>query len=290
MTPAQVIFACVHNAGRSQMAAAFFNRLSAPRLARAVSAGTQPGERVHPEVLAAMKELGIDLSGARPQKLTDELARGASMLITMGCGDACPYVPGLSRDDWPLTDPKGKSVEQVRAIRDEVEARVEALLDAKGWAALTVRQAQTPDELEQVRGLFREYQAHIGVDLCFQSFDQELAALPGDYAAPRGLLWLASVEGEVQGCVALRPLSEGACELKRLYVRPALHGRGLGRALARKVVAQARALGYRAVRLDTLPMMTSALRLYRSLGFREIAPYTANPVQGALFFELSLGG
>ncbi|ATB46264.1 arsenate reductase ArsC [Corallococcus macrosporus] len=128
-----VIFACVHNAGRSQMAAAFFNALSDPTKARAVSAGTQPGARVHPEVQAAMAEVGIDLSGAKPQRLTDELAQGAQWLITMGCGDACPYVPGLKRGDWPLEDPKGKSVERVREIRDDVRARVVELLATEQW-------------------------------------------------------------------------------------------------------------------------------------------------------------
>ena len=103
----KVIFACVHNAGRSQMAAAFFNRLADPQKATAVSAGTEPGVRVHPEVLAVMQEVGIDLSHAKPQKLTEELAKDAQLLITMGCGDKCPYVPGLRRDDWPLQDPKG---------------------------------------------------------------------------------------------------------------------------------------------------------------------------------------
>lgn len=129
-----VIFACVHNAGRSQMAAAFFNALSDPAKARAVSAGTQPGVRVHPEVQAAMAEVGIDLSGATPQRLTDDLAQGAQWLITMGCGDACPYVPGLKRGDWPLEDPKGKPVERVREIRDDVRARVVDLLASEGWA------------------------------------------------------------------------------------------------------------------------------------------------------------
>ncbi|HEX8438161.1 arsenate reductase ArsC [Archangium sp.] len=129
-----VIFACVHNAGRSQMAAAFFNALAAPDKARGVSAGTQPGERVHPEVQAAMAEVGIDLSGAKPQRLTDELAQGAQWLITMGCGEACPHVPGLKRDDWPLEDPKGQPVERVREIRDEVRSRVSAFLAREGWA------------------------------------------------------------------------------------------------------------------------------------------------------------
>lgn len=127
-----VIFACVHNAGRSQMAAAFFNRMGDPAKARAASAGTDPGERVHPEVLEVMREVGIDLSGARPQKLTDEMVSEAQLLITMGCGDRCPYVPGLRRDDWPLRDPKGLPISEVRAVRDEIRERVESLLKAEG--------------------------------------------------------------------------------------------------------------------------------------------------------------
>jgi arsenate reductase len=126
-----VIFACVHNAGRSQMAAAYFNALADPGQARAISAGTQPGDRVHPEVVAAMQERGLDLSAAQPQKLTAELARGAYMLITMGCGDECPVVPGVKRDDWPIEDPKGKPVERVRAIRDDVRTRVQGLIAAE---------------------------------------------------------------------------------------------------------------------------------------------------------------
>ena len=125
-----VIFACVHNAGRSQMAAALFNALADPAKWRAISAGTNPGDRVHPEVVAVMREEGIDLSDARPQKLTPELAEHAQLLVTMGCGDECPFVPGVRRDDWPLEDPKGKSVDRVRAIRDEIRARVQALLAA----------------------------------------------------------------------------------------------------------------------------------------------------------------
>ena len=131
----KVIFACVHNAGRSQMAAAFFNQLADPQKAQAVSAGTQPGERVHPEVQAVMQEVGIDLSHTKPQKLTEELAKEAQLLITMGCGDQCPYVPGLRRDDWPLRDPKGLPQEEVRAIRDEVRGRVADLVSREGVAA-----------------------------------------------------------------------------------------------------------------------------------------------------------
>jgi arsenate reductase len=115
------------------MAAAWFNQLADPTKARAVSAGTQPGERVHPEVVDVMREVGVDLSTKRPQRLTDDLARSASLLITMGCGDACPYVPGLERDDWPLPDPKGQPLGEVRLIRDDIRDRVSALLDARGW-------------------------------------------------------------------------------------------------------------------------------------------------------------
>jgi arsenate reductase len=129
----RVIFACVHNAGRSQMAAAFFSALADPGKAVALSAGTQPGERVHPEVVEVMREVGIDLSACRPRKLTDHLAQDASLLVTMGCGDECPYVPGLQRDDWPLDDPKGKPRDDVRRIRDEIHDRVAMLLDARGW-------------------------------------------------------------------------------------------------------------------------------------------------------------
>jgi arsenate reductase len=124
----KVIFACVHNAGRSQMAAAFFNQLVDRTKAEAVSAGTEPGLRVHPEVLAVMQEVGIDLSDAKPQKLTQELANDAALLITMGCGDKCPYVPGLRRDDWPLKDPKGLPMEEVRVIRDDIKNRVLTLV------------------------------------------------------------------------------------------------------------------------------------------------------------------
>jgi arsenate reductase len=131
--PAAVVFACIHNAGRSQMAAAWFNRLANPQKANAVSAGTDPGPRVHPEVLVAMHEVGIDLSAAKPQFLSDELAASSALLVTMGCGEACPHVPGLRRLDWPLEDPKGKPIETVRVIRDDIRARISDLLAREGW-------------------------------------------------------------------------------------------------------------------------------------------------------------
>jgi arsenate reductase len=130
--PGTVIFACVHNAGRSQMAAAFFNQLADSGKARALSAGTQPGDRVHPEVVIAMREVGIDLAAAVPQRLTPQLASGADWLITMGCGESCPVVPGARRDDWTVDDPKGQPIDVVRGIRDEIRRRVAQFVDAHG--------------------------------------------------------------------------------------------------------------------------------------------------------------
>jgi ribosomal protein S18 acetylase RimI-like enzyme len=136
--------------------------------------------------------------------------------------------------------------------------------------------------------MFREYGASLEVDLEFQDFERELADLPGDYAPPDGRLILSFSDGALSGCVALRRLLPEVCEMKRLYARPASRGQGLGRALAQAVLAEARAIGYSKMRLDTLPSMGAAIALYRSLGFTEIAPYRANPVPGALFLELDL--
>ena len=132
MTPV-VLFACVHNAGRSQMAAAFFNALADPARARAFSAGTEPAERVHPEVVTAMREVGVELGRALPRHLTPALAAGATLLVTMGCGEACPFVAGLEREDWSLPDPNGQTPARVREIRDEIRERVERLIAARGW-------------------------------------------------------------------------------------------------------------------------------------------------------------
>ena len=123
-----ILFACVHNAGRSQMAAALFNATADPKQARAMSAGTAPATQVHPEVVAAMRELGIYLSDATPTLLTDALVRNVDILVTMGCGEQCPVVPGVQRLDWDLPDPKGREIQQVRAIRDDIKARVEHLV------------------------------------------------------------------------------------------------------------------------------------------------------------------
>jgi putative acetyltransferase len=161
--------------------------------------------------------------------------------------------------------------------------------DRVGNPRLTLRQAESPAQITQARELFLEYADSLGFSLCFQSFDQELARLPGDYAPPDGRLLIAEYRGQLAGCVALHKLEPEICEMKRLYLRPQLRGRGVGRALAEAVIAEARAIGYRKMRLDTVePVMPNAVAMYRRLGFVEIDPYRANPIAGALYMELGL--
>jgi len=150
-------------------------------------------------------------------------------------------------------------------------------------------QAESPAHIAQVRELFLEYATSLGFNLCFQNFDKELAGLPGDYAPPEGRLLLAEYEGQLAGCVALHKLENSICEMKRLYLRPQFRGKGLGRTLADRIIAEARQIGYRRMRLDTVePLMKDAVAMYRKLGFKGIAPYRPNPIAGALYMELEL--
>jgi putative acetyltransferase len=150
-------------------------------------------------------------------------------------------------------------------------------------------QAESPAQLTQARELFLEYARSLGFSLCFQNFDEELADLPGGYAPPEGRLLLAEHEGQLAGCVALHKLEPGVCEMKRLYLRPQFRGKGLGRALADHIIAEARQIGYQRMRLDTVePVMKDAVAMYRKLGFKEIAPYCPNPMSGVIYMELHL--
>lgn len=155
--------------------------------------------------------------------------------------------------------------------------------------AFVFAQAASPTQLAQARELFLEYAKSLGFSLCFQNFDQELAGLPGCYSPPEGRLLLAKYDGQLAGCVALHKLEDGICEMKRLYLRPQFRGRGLGRLLAERIIAEARDIGYQRMRLDTVePVMKDAVAMYRTFGFQEIAPYCANPIAGALYMELEL--
>ncbi|HYO90612.1 MAG TPA: GNAT family N-acetyltransferase, partial [Pyrinomonadaceae bacterium] len=151
---------------------------------------------------------------------------------------------------------------------------------------LKLKEAESPTEIDEARRLFEEYAAWLKIDLCFQNFEKELRELPGDYARPRGRLSLALYDEEVAGCIALRDLGEGVCEMKRLFVRPQFQGLGLGRVLTNHIIAEARALGYSRMRLDTLPSkMARAVAVYRSLGFEEIEPYYGSPMTETLYME-----
>jgi putative acetyltransferase len=159
---------------------------------------------------------------------------------------------------------------------------------------LTFAQAESPTQIGQARELFLEYAQSLGFSLCFQNFDEELAGLPGEYAPPEGRLLLVEYEGDLAGCVALHKLAlhqldASICEMKRLYLRPQFRGKGLGRTLAERIIAEARQIGYRQMRLDTVePVMKDAVAMYRKLGFKEVAPYRTNPIAGAMYMELIL--
>jgi arsenate reductase len=250
----RILFACVHNAGRSQMAAALFNRYVDDGKATAFSAGTAPAERVHPEVLEAMKEIDIDLTGISPQRLTDELARSADVLVTMGCGDACPVAPGTERLDWPLEDPKGKSAERVRAIRNDVRDRVRAFIAARRWtkddagaSVATIVPAQASDE-EAVRRLLADARLPLG----------GLAlAFPGGYAVAR-------TQGIV-GCAGMEVHDRDGL-LRSVAVRATGRHAGLGARLVEDRLAAARSMKLEHVYLIT----TTAAPFFERLGFEKV--------------------
>jgi putative acetyltransferase len=155
--------------------------------------------------------------------------------------------------------------------------------------SFSVQQAVTPVQIEQARELFLEYAKSLGFSLCFQNFDQELAGLPGDYSPPGGRLLLAEFKSELAGCVAMHKFDGDICEMKRLYLRPKFRGQGFGKILAEAIIGEARQIGYRRMRLDTVgPVMKDAVAMYRKLGFQEIEPYRANPMAGTLYLELAL--
>jgi putative acetyltransferase len=179
-----------------------------------------------------------------------------------------------------------KKTDSAKALKPVISSAFSASSAAK---SLSVFQAESPTQIAQARELLLEYAQSLGFSLCFQKFDEELSGLPGEYAPPDGRLLLAEDQGELAGCVALHKLSAGICEMKRLYVRPNFRGKRLGRALAERIIEEARQIGYQRIRLDTVePVMKDAVAMYRKLGFKEIAPYCTNPMAGALYMELIL--
>jgi arsenate reductase len=275
-----VLFACVHNAGRSQMAAAIFNQLANPASARALSAGTDPGEHVHSEVVTAMREIGVDMSNSRPQKLTTALAQEASLLVTMGCGESCPVVPGVERDDWPLEDPKGKAPERVRQIRDEVRKRVWRLLTERGWAMSVgqdLRNSRSDDD-PQLRAFL------------------EASGLPADDVETGRQEYLLAREGErIVGSVGLEVVGENALA-RSLAVAPDRRGLGLGKRLLEAAIQRARIRGIKT--LYALTMTAEAFAAAQGFGcisraevpeaiasltqFRALCPATAVCMQFAV--------
>jgi arsenate reductase len=245
--PQTVVFACVHNAGRSQMAAASFNRMVDRSKAWALSAGTDPATRVHPEVIDAMRELGVDLASVQPQRLTDELAATATMLVTMGCGEACPVVPGVERNDWPLQDPKGQSLARVREIRAEIDARVQDLLLARAWLPWAIRTAR-PDDRSAVEALLLA------------------AELPTEGVADHFAGFTVATEGGVlTGVVGIEHYGTSAL-LRSLAVRPQARRRGLGAVLARHALARARAAGVS----EAFLLTTTAHGFFAQRGFERV--------------------
>jgi protein-tyrosine-phosphatase/N-acetylglutamate synthase-like GNAT family acetyltransferase len=240
----KVLFACVHNAGRSQMAAAWFNALSEPSQVRGISAGTAPGVRVHPEVVEAMREVGIDLAAQQPTFLSDALAQEAALLITMGCGEACPAVPGLRRLDWPLEDPKGKPLERVREIRTEVRGHVLRLVTEQGWARAVDLQPLRDADLPAVRTLLEQHRLPTQGVTAGDSF---------------GVAWAG---GRMIGSIGVEPYAQAGL-LRSLVVESAQQKTGVASALVQRAVQQAEQAGMKALYLLT----TTAPGFFEKHGF-----------------------
>jgi protein-tyrosine-phosphatase/N-acetylglutamate synthase-like GNAT family acetyltransferase len=264
----KVLFACVHNAGRSQMAAALFNRDEDRTKATAVSAGTEPTSRVHAEVLEAMKEVDIDLSSATPQFLSDELAASVNILVTMGCGEACPVVPGVTRLDWPLEDPKGKPVERVRAIRNENRARIQALLADKGWL-------RAPSAIIELVRASADHEAAI------KSLLSE-AGLPLDgleVAFPEGYV-VARTTDRIVGCAGVEVYGTDGL-LRSLAVAASEQKSGLGSRLVANRLDAARANGLAWM----FAITTTAADFFERVGFERIGREMVSPgVRGSAEF------
>ena len=229
------------------MAAAFFNRLADPSRAAAVSAGTEPAPQLHPEVVTAMREAGVDLQGARPQLLTPELARDAAWLVTMGCGEACPIVPGVKREDWPLRDPKGQGPEAVRGIRDEVRRRVEAFVEREGYVDITIENGRR-DSIPEV--------------VAFLTANRLPEAGLADHATD---LLVARQRSGIVGSAALEVYG-GDALLRSVAVDPAFRGTGLGQRLTRAALDRARGRGATRVFLLT----ETAAAFFPKFGFTAI--------------------
>jgi len=270
----RVIFACVHNAGRSQMAAAFFNALADPARARADSAGTEPGERIHPEVVAAMRELGIDLSYARPARLTRELAAGGRLLVTMGCGEACPVVPGLARDDWPIEDPKGKPPDRVRRIRDEIRGRVARLVASEGWGMAIGTRPATKADAARIAAIYNE-----GIEDRVATFETRLRA-PADIekwfdgAHP---IVVAEEGGRVVGFASTSSYRPRDCYAQNaefsVYVARSHRGRGVGKQALEALIEASRAAGIHKLISRIFPENMASRAACRAAGFREVGVY-----------------
>jgi HAD superfamily hydrolase (TIGR01549 family) len=245
--------------------------------------------------LAARLEIVLDSALVGMEKPDPRIFLAAAQELGVPAPE-CAYVGDIYEIDIVGARAAGMRAVLIGACPapDEVE-RVESLAallplfpGLRAQEDFTFEPARSAQDIETARKLFREYEASLGIDLCFQDFEAELAGLPGAYAAPAGSLLLARRGREVAGCVALRPLEDGICEMKRLYLRDSFRGTGLGRRMAEAILAEARRIGYSRMRLDTLPSMRAAIPLYRSLGFEEILPYTRNPVEGVLFLEKTL--